>query len=264
MISALDHAAVESPDQQIDLWYVRTQDVNDEPTLRACASLMLHDERVKHDAFVFDVHRHEYLVTRALARAVLGEHLERAPADLDFALNAHGRPELSPPSTTHFNLTNTTKLVVCAVVSHREVGVDAEPLDRAADILELSGSVFTSHERDLLGRLEIAARHRRAVELWTIKEAYIKARGLGMTLPVERFEVHFGTEGSNRIELRFFDPIKDDPARWALATCEIEGHLVATCVERHERDDGSAMVVKLHRADLARMLGDGTTNGAAG
>lgn len=234
----------------VDLWYVRTGDVNDERTLRACAALMREDERVTHDAFKFDRHRHEYLVTRALVRAVLGKHLTKTPSELTFVRNEHGRPELPSPSTTRFNVTNTTALVACAVVSDREIGVDAEPLARGDDIVAIATTVFTSHEREMLGQLEIDARRRRAVELWTIKEAYIKARGLGMALPVDRLEAIFAADGAS---LRFLEPLVDDPGRWSLVTHEIEEHLVSLCVERRERD-AKGIVVKLHQADLTRML----------
>ncbi len=185
VMSAASHA------RPIDVWYVRTDDVQAEATLRACSELLLPDERVKQAAFVFEKHRHQYLVTRALGRAALASRLGVMPAGLRFVRNSHGRPELTPSSPCRFNLTNTVHLVACAIADGLEIGVDAEPLSRGSHVLDVAETVFTDGERSMLAALSTDARLRRAVELWTLKEAYIKARGLGMSLPVERVEMSF-------------------------------------------------------------------------
>jgi len=233
-------ASSESP---VDLWFVRTEDVFRPSLLRACTALLTPEEEAKRSAFVFEKHRHEYLVTRALARAVLARYARKTPSALDFIRNEYGRPELTPPGA-RFNLTNTTKLVVCAVAADREVGVDAEPVDRGDRILDLADTVFTVGERARLAALPMAQRLRRAVELWTLKEAYIKARGMGMSLPVENIELHVDADA---IRLSFHAPVSDSTP-WVLETREIEGHLVATCIER-------GGPVRTHHANLDELLG---------
>lgn len=236
-------SASSTPAGTVDLWYVSTGDVIKPSLLRACTALLTPVEAEKHQAFIFEKHRHEYLVTRALARGVLARYAGKAPALLDFERNEYGRPALVPPSV-RFNLSNSTKLVVCAVARDRELGVDTEPLDRGDRILDIAESFFTPRERAQLGALGPSARARRAVTLWTLKEAYMKARGMGMSIPALDFELIF--DGS-QARLGLHPPLVD-ATPWIFDTLELEGHLVSTCIER-------GATVETHRADLEELLG---------
>jgi 4'-phosphopantetheinyl transferase len=221
---------------RVFVWYVRTADVAEAALLERCEALLLAEEREQHRRFVFERHRHEYLVTRALSRGVLAHHLGARPESLAFKRNEFGRPELDPPRALRFNLTNSTELVACAVTHDAGIGVDTEPLARADQILGIADTVFTNAER--------AGLHaRRGVELWTLKEAYMKARGMGMSLPVKKFEVLDW-------RLRVMPPIEDVPERWKLSTHEVEDHLVSLCVEHCNED----VVIEIRRADLATLL----------
>lgn len=229
-------------DPPVDLWFVNTADVHRPALLEACRALLTPEEVEKHRGFLFEKHRHEYLVTRALARGVLARHVGVAPRALEFVRNEYGRPELVPRAV-HFNLSNSTRFVVCAVSANREVGIDTEPLDRGDRILDVAESFFSARERRGLAALAMPDRLRRAVSLWTLKEAYMKARGMGMSIPALDFELTFEESG---IRLGFVAPI-DDKTPWVFEIHELEGHLVATCIER-----GGA--VRMHRANLDELL----------
>jgi 4'-phosphopantetheinyl transferase len=231
-----------------DLWYVPTSAIDGE-LADACRALLAPDETARVARFHFERHRHEHLVTRALARAVLATYVGRPPATLSFVRTGYGRPLLVGAGPLEFNLTNTTELVACAVAHDRRIGVDAEPLARADRVLDVAPTVFTSAEQAGLAALSPAARERRAVELWTLKEAYMKARGLGMSLPVERFEV---VHEAGARSLRFHPPI-EDPSRWELTTFELEQHLVSTCIDLGDAT-ASDLRVEVRRADLAALL----------
>lgn len=228
----------------VELWWVATRDVVDDEVVRACSALLTPEERIKQSAFRFEKNRHEYLVTRALGRAVLARRLGVAPSALAFTRNEYGKPELDPPAL-RFNLTNTVDLVACVVAGGVEVGVDAEPLSRGGQVLDVATTVFTEAERAALAALPLPEREQRAVRLWTSKEAYMKARGMGMSLPVEKIELDLDVPGGR---LRFFDPLTDAPSRWTITTREIDGHLVATCIE-------GGGEVTIWRADLRALLG---------
>ncbi len=236
-----------SPDVPIHLWWLSTVAVDEPSLLARCNALLLPSERERLAAFLFERHRHEYLVTRALARGVLAYHLGVAPSSLTFRRTEYGRPELDEVSELRFNLTNTTEVVACAVAVGRDLGVDAEPLARGQDILELAETVFTEGERAALAELALPARRRRAVELWTLKESYIKARGVGLSLAPHRFAIMVHDEGVE-LDARAVD---DDGARWELTTREVAGHVVALCASRL---DGVGARVVSRVADLAALL----------
>jgi len=235
----------------VDLWYVRIADL-DPGTLARLERLMTEEERARRDRFVFEKNKVEYLATRALCRTALASYVGRAAEGLVFHRTEHGRPLLEETGDVAFNLTNTVELVACAVARGHEIGVDAEPLHRADQVLKVATRVFTDAERAGLAERPLEPRRRRAVELWTLKEAYIKAKSAGFSLPVERFEIRFAegeTEWGTRT-LAFYPPLDDRPERWALATVEVEGHLISTCAER--LPGAPDPVVRLRRAELSR------------
>lgn len=231
----------------VEIWHASPLEIADDALRAICLPLLTKEDRARHQAFVFDKHKHEFLVTRALCLGVLGRTLAVGPSELAFQKNHYGRPELVPPASLRFNLTNTTGLVACAVVPEREVGVDVEALDRADTILGLVDTVFTRAERANLAALDLPARRRRAVDLWTLKESYMKARGMGMSLPVERIELSFDGPLVSVSLLEGMDP---DPHRWAFSRHDIDGHVVSLCVEL--RDDEPGVVVR--KADLRELL----------
>jgi 4'-phosphopantetheinyl transferase len=222
-----------------ELWYLRTGEVEAPQALAAFDSFLNSEERRRKQAFRFEEHRHEYLVTRGLCRMVLARHVSMPPGDLRFRRNDYGRPEIDPPSGLRFNLSNTVAMVVCAVATGREIGVDAEPLSHADRILAVAERVYTSGELARLSRLEPPLRRLDAVRLWTLKEAYMKARGLGMSLPPQSFEIDLDAGG---LALR---PTKDDTRHWELGVQQIDDHIVATCVER---GDGPVDPIAVHHA----------------
>jgi 4'-phosphopantetheinyl transferase len=247
-MNSVGHAGDRGEGSAVDVWYVAADDVRDPSVVRACTALLTDEERIRHAAFVFEKHRHEYLVTRALVRAVLASYVGVAPSALAFVRNEYGRPTLTPPGRVRFNLTNTVELVACGVAHDCEVGIDAEPLSRADNILALRETVFTKDERDALDVLPVAERRRRAVAMWTLKEAYIKARGMGMSLPVERLHLTFDALGDIHA-LSFLEPVVDTPSRWSLSTHAIGEHLLSVCVEAPSRP-----AVVTRRADLGALL----------
>jgi 4'-phosphopantetheinyl transferase len=112
------------------------------------------------------------------------------PASWRFTRTAFGRPELDPHFALRFSLANAPTLVACAV-SRDEVGVDVEPLARGEDVLRVAASVLSPREHEALRRLPPSAMADRALTLWTLKEAYVKARGLGLSMPVDALTFTF-------------------------------------------------------------------------
>ena len=132
--------------------------------------------------------RHEYLLTRALCRDVLARCTGVAPVDWRFAAGPHGRPEIAAPAAhrgLRFNLSNARTLVACVVAHGVDVGVDVERVDRGGDLLALAAQYFAPKEVAALRALPPAAATHHFFALWTLKEAYAKARGDGLGLPLD-------------------------------------------------------------------------------
>jgi 4'-phosphopantetheinyl transferase len=211
----------------IDVWYLIESEIPDAVSSKYRA-LLASDELTRMDRYVFERHRREYLFTRALVRTVLSTYApEIAPAEWRFGKNEYDRPHVADglPQVT-FNVSNSNGVIVCAVSTGGEIGVDVEPFDRADQILGVAETVFSVHERADLARLSPDARKRHAVALWTSKEAYIKARAIGLSLRLEKISIRPGGGIS-------FEGIVDLPERWSFSLHEpVPSHLIAVCAER--------------------------------
>jgi len=166
--------------------------------------------------------------SRTLLRETLSRYAPVAPEDWRFRTGEHGKPEIAQPAQARlrFNLSHSDRLVACAVTLDHDIGVDVENTARACEPLELGERVFTDEENRALRALTGRARQRRFFELWTLKEAWLKARGSGFALDPRCVSFEIGE--SARIRARFHGPVRDDPAQWSFALLEPEpGQLMA-------------------------------------
>jgi len=167
--------------------------------------------------FRFERDQHSYLLAHALQRSLLSQLCGVAPRELRFEAGTHGRPELVWPERAprlRFNISHTHGLVACALSFEHDVGVDVEHVERRLDIDQLAPSVFSQRERDAMAQLNDAGRRQRFFELWTLKESYIKAVGLGLALPLRSITFYDLEQPAPRVALAA--PITDDPSRWSL------------------------------------------------
>ncbi len=179
------------------------------------------------------------MATRALARIALSREHSQPPASWRFRLNAHGKPSVdldsAPGCGLTFNVSNSPGLVVCLVGEGSDVGVDVEPLSRAGQILQVAPEVFSAEERAQLEALSGAEKSDRAVSLWTLKESYIKARGMGLAIPLDKFSFVFG--GAEGIRLEINESLGDPAERWKFCLLDRGGHRIAVMVERQASDE---------------------------
>jgi 4'-phosphopantetheinyl transferase len=209
------------------LWLVRPETFQASP---AALAMLNDEERAQHQRYIPPAKRHEYLVTRVLVRTVLGEALGMAPAALRFVRNEWGCPALAPDSVSspiRFNVSHADGLVVCIVSTEYEVGVDTELFSRAAKLLALAPNVFAPKELTELAALPSNEQAQRAVILWTLKESYIKARGMGLALPLDGFAFRFE---SGRVRLEVAPALQDDGARWQFQWQTLGLHCISTAI----------------------------------
>ena len=215
--------SLSSPQGIVDLWYYFCEDA-DTQLLASHQALLTPDELERLSRFRFERDRRLFLSTRALARTVLSNYAAVAPADWRFATNDHGKPLISAPIVVpaiHFNLANTLGLVVCAVsVAHEVVGVDAERTNREVEALALADRYFSSSEAVRLRGMSTPEQSEFFFSYWTLKESYIKARGLGLTLPLGQFSFHIADE----IGIEFEAGFADDASAWRFALLDASQH----------------------------------------
>lgn len=159
--------------------------------LAAIDALLDAAERDRAARFVRDDDRRRYRVAHALLRGVLGRCLGRAPAAVDMSIGAHGKPALRDGGAAdlRFNLTHSHEIAACAVAAGREVGIDVEWTGRAIDVDRIAARFFAPEEQAALAALAPDLRPRAFHACWTRKEAYLKARGVGLSLPLDGFAV---------------------------------------------------------------------------
>lgn len=179
------------PLNEVHVW-LAWLDGNDSPgRLRAFEALLSDEERARMGRFAFDRLKREFLVTRALCRTTLSRYAPVAPQDWAFEQNAYGRPRIAGAGgTLDFNLSHAGGLVAMAVAdSARQVGIDVECALPERAHLDLARRYFSPAEHAALEALPAERQVDRFFVLWTLKEAYIKARGMGLSLPLDAFSV---------------------------------------------------------------------------
>jgi len=231
--------------------YAFTAQLTGDPPRARCRQLLTPAEREREPRFAFERDRDAFLLAHALLNSTLAELVGEAPDALRFELGEHGRPELVQPGRAprvRFNLSHTDGLVACAFALEHDVGVDVEHVDRRVGIAEIAPRVFSLHERRGLDALPgDAARRARFFQLWTLKEAYIKAIGKGLSAPLT--EITFELEGDGAPPRLSFGPkVDDDAARYRIGARALgAGHVLAWAVACPE----ARLVVEDHALSIA-------------
>ena len=217
---------------EVHVWRV-TLDV---PLLRVASfeQLLTADERTRAGRFHFERDRSRFIVARAFRRRILGRYLHRDPRALRFCSNPYGKPGLAPEpggdATLSFNVTHAGALALYAVTSHGAIGIDLEAIRMDVDCDAIAERYFSPRERRMLGALPPARRREAFFHCWTRKEAYIKARGMGLSLALDRFDVSVSPgDPAALLETR---EEGQDSSRWMLCDLPVgDGYVAALAVE---------------------------------
>lgn len=200
-------------------------------------------ERERWQRFYFARDRDRFLVARALVRSTLSWYLpDIAQEHWRFEDNAYGRPSLVAeqqlgPSPLYFNLSHTRGLVALAVAGSAQVGVDVEPTDRDGPYLSMADHFFAPPEAAALRALAggEGVHQQRFLELWTLKESYIKARGMGLSLPLDSFAFHF--DHPSVVGFQTWPAAGDTAEGWTFASGRVAGsHRLALALREGAED----------------------------
>jgi 4'-phosphopantetheinyl transferase len=191
------------------------------------------DELLRAYRFHFPRDRARFIAARGILREILGRYTRTPPECVRFGYNAYGKPELldaEERERLRFNLSHAGRVALFAVASGREVGVDVETLRDDLACAELAAEFFSRGEVEALTALPARARTRAFFNCWTRKEAYIKARGMGLSLPLDCFDVSLAPgEPAALLATRGGEP---EATRWSLHEIDVgTNHVAALAVE---------------------------------
>jgi 4'-phosphopantetheinyl transferase len=213
-------------DDQADLWLLSLTAPRE-----ADRHVLDSDEQARLARFVFQASRDEFLAAHTLLRRILAGYEQVAPQALVFARNAYGRPELSGgQGGLRFSLSHSGAFGALAVTRAGAVGVDVEPSTRQLQAVSRIENYFAPAEAAWLRRQPAARQSQDFLALWTLKEAYLKARGFGLSLALDSFAMDLTDRA--RPTIRFQDSA-EQPAGWQLFHWETaQGALLSLAVQR--------------------------------
>lgn len=191
---------------------------------RLADEVLAPQERARAERFT---HRHAkavYRGARALVRQTLSRYSETPASDWRFAEGELGKPHVAaPPSPLAFNLSHTRGLAAVAVAGGGRVGCDVEHTGRRGRLDAIARRFFTAAELATFAGLDEAAKRSRFFDIWTLKEAYTKARGLGLHLPTTSYAVLRGDDDALTVQVA---PEADEPTPeiWAFHLTQIGAH----------------------------------------
>jgi 4'-phosphopantetheinyl transferase len=204
------------------------------------------EEEVANRRFLVEDARRQHLAARALVRTTLSRYVEVEPDQWRFRQGPQGRPEIDAPADLpplRFNLSHTRGLVACLITLGLDSGVDVERQRREIrDPLALARHSFAPAEQRALELLSGRALRERFCDLWTLKEAYVKARGAGfLSLPASRFAYAITSGGT--LTLTIEPELADRAEDWqSLLMAPTRQHRLAVAIRRRRRRDLSLVV----------------------
>jgi len=201
---------------QIHLWQYAIGDPPDAQHLAHAMTLLSDQEERGCAAFHVDKHRTEYALSHAIVRLVLSEYASVKAQDWRFQADKWGKPEIADAALDaplYFNLSHTDGLAVCVAGRVRQLGVDVENVNRTVSFLELAKRFFAPIEYECVHDAPPHLRRETFFRIWTLKEAYIKAQGKGLSIPLDSF--HFRLLPGSPAQAAIASSDQSDPGPWS-------------------------------------------------
>jgi medium-chain acyl-[acyl-carrier-protein] hydrolase len=222
--SPQSHSSLNS--DEVHVWTIQLDD-NVENVCRL-SQWLSSDEKDRAERFHFRMDRERYIVGRCALRSLLGAYLDRQPNDVRLWYNSQGKPllhRLPSDPDLQFNVAHSGDVALVAVALARPLGVDVERIRPDVDWRDLSSRYFSKTESAELQAMPAVDRPRAFFAAWTRKEAYLKAHGVGLSLPLDQFSVSLAPGKPPRLLSTEHDPAQRD--RWEFHSFELQADYVA-------------------------------------
>lgn len=207
----------------------------DLPTLHLDALLqtLAPDERTRAGRFHFLEDRQHFIAARGILRAILSRYLGVEPARLRFCYGEYGKPNLAEEFSgagLRFNISHSNGLALFAVTQNREIGIDVEWVRSDIEADNIASRFFSTLEVATLRSLPAHIQQVAFFNCWTRKEAYIKARGEGLSMPLDKFDVTLAPGEPAALLRTRGEPMEAD--RWSLRELFLgEGYAAAVAAQ---------------------------------
>ena len=218
------------PGRDVHLWSTAVAELGDPEQIAAAWAVLSPSEKQHAGRFHFERDRSAFLASRSLRRRALSHYAAVDPALWQFTVNEHGRPRIASPvldETLEFNCSKSADMVICAVTRGIPVGVDIERVDRRVPE-GIAEATFAPSEKAALAALPQHEQGKRFFTYWTLKESYLKARGLGLSLTLD--PIAFSAV-SPRLEGNLAFSVVNDCGEWQfMLLAPTPSHIAAVCV----------------------------------
>jgi 4'-phosphopantetheinyl transferase len=222
------------PGGAVHLWSTAISALEDPEQTAAAWAVLSTSEKQQAGRFHFQRGQNAFLASRSLRRRALSHYAAVDPGVWQFAVNEHGQPRIASPvldETLEFSCSKSVDVVICAVTRGISVGVDIERVDRRVPE-GMAEAIFAPSERAALAALPQQEQGKRFFTYWTLKEAYLKARGLGLSLPLD--PPAFSVADSPRREGNLAFSVANDYGEWHFTLlAPSPSHIAAVCVRGH-------------------------------
>ena len=186
---------------EVRVWLIRADEA--ELCSACCADLLSLAERERAARFKFEKDRRLYTVAHAALRSLLAGYLNVAPGDLEFEIGPRGKPRLAPTfnkDSLEFNLSHSSEVALIAMNREREIGVDVEQVKKEFAFAEVAERYFTTREVSAIRALPEDLQRRAFYQCWTSKEAFLKAKGVGLSGELDEVEIVLAGEGRVQVK----------------------------------------------------------------
>jgi 4'-phosphopantetheinyl transferase len=216
---------------EVHLWRACTD--QSAPVFHLLAQTLSNDERARSERYYFERDRKRYIVGRGILRMILSSYLQTNPRSIKFRYSSYGKPILDGTraiKNLDFNVSHSAGLAIYAVVRNKSIGIDLEKIQPILEAEQITKNLFSHDESEIFHWLPKQAKTEAFINCWTRKEAYLKARGRGLSLALDQITVSFMPGEPARL-LRVENDLQET-TRWSIsAFSPASGYAAALAVQ---------------------------------
>jgi 4'-phosphopantetheinyl transferase len=236
------------------LWCINTEEVIDLNILPHLLNILSDEEKLQQGRFYFEQDRLNYIVAHSFLRLCLSRYAGIAPAEWIFEKDKYGKPHTQNHINgfpVKFNISHTQGYVACIIAVQHEVGVDVEYVSWDESKMDIAKRYFHDDEFHDLNKLSCNELPKRFFKYWTLKESFIKAKGVGLSYDLNKF--YFQFNDAQPVRIFFCDDLNDNPDEWNIYLFEVSPHHICAVAI----DNGVVPVTLIKKdieADMLRQM----------